>query len=1326
MVAEVEQLATHDHSHGASAILFMCFVMVFGLFGERRVPYRPTHRCASGLPLGPRNHPCRSPSQGTRRTPRPLHAARRVLKKVPVPYTGLLLIWGLVLGVVDNHVHTGDWETMKAGIRHWAGIHPNLLLAIFLPVLLFASGFSMEWHLVKRLMTQMILLAGPGVVIGTALLALFGKYVYPYGWSWDQAILFGAMFSATDPVAVVALLKEVGAGKDLGTVIEGESLLNDGTAFVFFLLFVDRVKGITSSVGSMVGTFLQLAVGGPAVGAGFGIAQTQLLANIYNDEMGEVSLTVVTSFLTFFVAEDLCRVSGVLAVVALGIYMAAVGKSRISPKSEHALHIVWETLEFFANTLIFVLSGVIIGIEVLKDDVRHYAKDVGYGVLLYLVANAVRFFMVFMMYPILQRSGYGITWKKAVVISWGGLRGAVGLALALILQLDADIGGDYKRVIMLHMGMMAIMTLLINGSLTPLLLGKLGLAETAPAKQRFLDNALHELECIIDDKLQHLRTDDTVGPPNWNEVVRFTALSAGEAGRNMVHDDATIHPSGSTARVAPGSGTAAGRADSAAHAREILSRGMFHTTTRRSMESLVKSAAVRVTENLETLAVKCDKRSLLIDSRQRYLGAVKGVYAEGFEKEYIGAREIGALFEAADTAMDDIESCLDDFTCLMEKELRMPAWLQYSQRVLARVPGGNYVWHRLLYGYISHVVVLTTAFLYAHRQASAAIQSMAERTEGVGHEGEEEAMWEVIGEAEVLCKHAHDFIRGLKCSYPEFIIAVKTKQVARTVLMHKERYVKKLAHAGLVEERELGVLRGAIDAKVSKLMSTRPQCRLPHAKLTLWQTDLFQRLDYATFKQVVLPVASHKVYDKDQTVVTELKPFETPSHVTVVVRGLVSLQSVRDATMQRGKTKSRVLPSKKDSAGSRWKPVDRGHDARESVEVVAPLANAPQPDLNDTQKKKKKSVQHAASFKSDEDRGGSTPAAERPFLSRRDRAKSRAEFHAAEQIGGTMAFPELATETGAGAVPAHGPVSKANSQRIRAQRTAVSRTTFGLEHLLAPEVCEYQGAIQADTVVEVYEIPTKDFMAIMGKLPEIRTAAHQVLAYRLAMRVGPKSLTQYDASRVKEIFNRSIFFQLEKGSTFVPQDAFIIATGAVTTTDGTELPSPGFYEDVRSQAVTSIAEATLVVMLPRGWSQSLSTSAEGAKISRTITQNRMNAAASKALRDLMGATGMKVDNKKMAQIAAEHMGLNWMGNALSKSAKATLLASAGMPDASLDIGTSTPVEGKGLSHDHSRDPLVPPNRAQGAGPSGERESEVDLISPMVPAGGGGGEPSGAT
>ncbi|XP_047261036.1 sodium/hydrogen exchanger 8-like isoform X1 [Capsicum annuum] len=199
----------------------------------------------------------------------------------------------------------------------------------------------MEIHQIKRCAAQMILLAGPGIVISTFFLGAAFKIAFPYNWSWSTSLLLGGLLSATDPVAVVALLKELGASKKLGTIIEGESLVNDGTAIVVYQLLLRIVTGWTFNWGAVIKFLVQVSLGAVGVGIAFGMASVLWLRFIFNDTVIEISLTLAVSYVSYFTAQQGADISGVLTVMTLGMFYSAVAKTAFKGESQQSLHHFW-------------------------------------------------------------------------------------------------------------------------------------------------------------------------------------------------------------------------------------------------------------------------------------------------------------------------------------------------------------------------------------------------------------------------------------------------------------------------------------------------------------------------------------------------------------------------------------------------------------------------------------------------------------------------------------------------------------------------------------------------------------------------------------------------------------------------------------------------------------------------------------------------------------------------------------------------------------------------------------------------------------------------
>jgi NhaP-type Na+/H+ or K+/H+ antiporter len=345
-------------------------------------------------------------------------------------------------------------------------------------------------------MGQILILAGPMLMVSTFMSAFMFRYILGYDgeFTWIHSLLFGSIISATDPVAVVALLKELGASKRLSTLIEGESLLNDGTAMVVFAVILEMAHGVEMGPVEVVGMFCRLSLGGPILGVLGGIICSYILSKIHNNAVLEVNTTIFISYLIFYVAENTAvHVSGILALVSLGLYMTKSGKTRISAESEHSVHHVWGYVGFMAENIIFILTGIIMGQRATHDNVIG-GKDFALLIGTYLGLHVIRFLSIIIFWPFLKSLGYGMTFSQVLLCSYAGLRGAVGLSLALIVSNDTKLPKYCRDVILLHVGGVALLTLLINATTTSWVVKKLGLTRQSDIKKNILMSISYQLE----------------------------------------------------------------------------------------------------------------------------------------------------------------------------------------------------------------------------------------------------------------------------------------------------------------------------------------------------------------------------------------------------------------------------------------------------------------------------------------------------------------------------------------------------------------------------------------------------------------------------------------------------------------------------------------------------------------------------------------------------------------------------------------------------------------------------------------------------------------
>ncbi|XP_065880812.1 sodium/hydrogen exchanger 8-like isoform X2 [Euphorbia lathyris] len=706
-------------------------------------------------------------------------ACRHVLRGTVVPYTVALLIIGIALGSLE---YGTDHQLGKIGdsIRIWANIDPDLLLAVFLPALLFESSFSMEMHQIKRCMAQMLLLAGPGVLISTFCIGSALKLTFPYNWSWKTSLLLGGLLSATDPVAVIALLKELGTSKKLSTIIEGESLMNDGISIVVYQLFYRMVLGESSNAGEIVRFLAQNAFGAVGIGLAFGIISVLWLGFIFNDTVIEITLTVAVSYITYFTAQEGLHVSGILAVMTLGMFYAAAARTAFTGDGQKSLHYFWEMVAYIANTLIFILSGVVIAESVLANDAifQNQGHSWGYLFLLYVFVQLSRFISVGVMYPLLRYLGYGLDWKEAAILIWSGLRGAVALSLSLSVKRTSDnstyISTETGTFFVFFTGGIVFLTLIVNGSTTQFVLHLFDMDKLLATKKHILNYTKYEMLNKALAAFGDLGDDEELGPADWPTVKRYiTSLNNLEGGR--LHDH------------------------SATEAESNLDTTNLNDIRVRLLNAEVES-------HLDTANLK--------DIRIRLLNGVQSAYWEMLDEGRITRSTANILMQSVDEAIDFAShGSLSDWKGL-KANVQFPSYYRFLQ---SSICPRNLVTYFIV-GRLESACYICAAFLRAHRIARRQLHEFI---------GDTEIAFTVINESEAGGEEAREFLEEVRISFPEVLHVVKTRQVSYAVLNHLSDYVKNLEKVGLLEKKEMLHLHDALQTDLKRLQRNPPLVEIP-------------------------------------------------------------------------------------------------------------------------------------------------------------------------------------------------------------------------------------------------------------------------------------------------------------------------------------------------------------------------------------------------------------------------------------------------------------------------------------------------------------------
>lgn len=263
-------------------------------------------------------------------------------------------------------------------------------------------------------------------------------------------------------------------------------------AIVVYQLFYQMVLGKSFNWAAIIEFLARVSLGAVGIGIAFGVASVVWLGFIFNDTVIEISLTFAISYVAYFTAQEGADVSGVLAVMTLGMFYAAVARTAFKGDGHQSLHHFWEMVAYIANTLIFFLSGVVIAESILNDDdaVFRNGNSWAYLVLLYVYVQVSRLVVVGVSFPFLRYFGYGLDWKEAIILIWSGLRGAVALSLSLSVKRKSDssslLSSETGTLFVFFTGGIVFFTLIVNGSTTQFVLHLLDMEKLSAAKVKKL------------------------------------------------------------------------------------------------------------------------------------------------------------------------------------------------------------------------------------------------------------------------------------------------------------------------------------------------------------------------------------------------------------------------------------------------------------------------------------------------------------------------------------------------------------------------------------------------------------------------------------------------------------------------------------------------------------------------------------------------------------------------------------------------------------------------------------------------------------------------
>jgi CPA1 family monovalent cation:H+ antiporter len=409
-------------------------------------------------------------------------------ERLSIPYAVLLAVVGVAIGGVANlpfASHPGDIVSDVASWLHDFGLGAESLLYVFLPALLFEAALNVDVRQLSDEVGPVLILAVVGVIVCTFVVGLALWPISPVGML--ACVILGAIIATTDPVAVVAIFHDIGAPRRLSTLVQGESLFNDAAAIAIYSLAVAMLVGDrpASPLDGLV-TFVRQFGGGLAVGYIAGWAVTLLIPALRASRLAEATLTIAFAYVIFVVCDHYIGVSGVVAVAAAALAVSAAGRRRLSPSNWDSLVVTWEQIAFWASSLIFLFAAM------QTPELLEKASWADLGLLAVLVAAALvaRAMTLYGLIPMLSFAGIAkpIDRDHKLVMLWGGMRGAVSLALALAAAENTALPPEVRQFVGILATGFVLFTLLVTApTMRPLMrllkISSLGPAEVAVSQR---------------------------------------------------------------------------------------------------------------------------------------------------------------------------------------------------------------------------------------------------------------------------------------------------------------------------------------------------------------------------------------------------------------------------------------------------------------------------------------------------------------------------------------------------------------------------------------------------------------------------------------------------------------------------------------------------------------------------------------------------------------------------------------------------------------------------------------------------------------------------
>jgi CPA1 family monovalent cation:H+ antiporter len=457
--------------------------------------------------------------------------------RLRLPYAVMLAVVGIAVGGLSSFLlYTPLINAFDDIVRPIVNLpfNASIFLDVFLPILLFHASLMIDLREIAEdaapiLMLAIVAVFAAAAAIGFGLNLLAGVPII-------VALLLGSIVATTDPAAVVGILHEVGAPPRLTRLLEGESLLNDAAAIVLFTVLIDMLAGGDEvRIGTGVEHFVVSFVGGIVLGAIGGRIYGAILPFLRTSRLAEVTLAVALPYVVYLFGDEI-EISGVVAVAAAGLAAGTVARIRMTPENWGYLEQVWEQLGFWASSLIFITVSA----DVPKLIGGLHPSDIWLLLIAVAAAMLSRAVVLFGLLPLLSslRLSQKVSAAYKFAIAWGGLRGAVTLALALSVTENSKIAPGIQDLVAVLATGFVLFTLLVNGLTLRPIMHLLKLDRLSPLDQALRAKVMGLSLADVRDAVRETAREYAISPSATSAATEHFAQAIDEIGSNSAFDSA--------------------------------------------------------------------------------------------------------------------------------------------------------------------------------------------------------------------------------------------------------------------------------------------------------------------------------------------------------------------------------------------------------------------------------------------------------------------------------------------------------------------------------------------------------------------------------------------------------------------------------------------------------------------------------------------------------------------------------------------------------------------------------------------------------------------